>query len=262
MSTRTAVPQKSPAPAGPQRGPEDFKGVFGFFRKYQKPILYTAGLFALITFSITGAMMGLVDRLFGSHGPLPTIEVGGRTESMTAEDYEVALLLSRGRYAPAVVLPQLDVGEGNESDRQDMLAILRRAAIAEGMGVSDDEVDAAIEFARFAPVPFGGTAVTATQLAHQAGLGSLAEYRFVVKEAMRIGNYVRLHGLVADGSDAAILQDLLEGKEKITLQVATLDEKQLEEQLRKDGTVTDEQLRQFLDGSCSTPTGSRCRSPP
>lgn len=253
MSTRTPTPPKQPTPAGAAPGTEDYSGVFGFFRQYQKIILYTAGLFALITFSITGAMTGFFANIFGARGLLPTIEVGGRTVELTQEDYDYGLVLSQGRYAPVLVLPNVDVGDGNEGDLQDMYAILRRAAIADGLEVSDLEVDRAIDFAVQAMQAEarsqGRTAadVTPTQLALQSRLGSLAHYRSVVKEAMRIGNYIRLQALVADGSDAALMADLLDGKEKVTLQVASLDGKAIEEQIRQANEVTDEQLRTFLE---------------
>ncbi len=248
MSTQAHQPVPEP-----QDNADEFRGAFGFFRKYQKLILYTAGLFALVTFSITGAMMGLFDRLFQQHGALPTIVVQGRAVELQPEDYEFGLVLARGSYQPAAVLPGLDVGDGSESERADMLAILRRAAIAEGIEVSDLEVEKAIEFALAgwkAQASAQGQQVadmTATALALRVGLGSLAQYRLVVKEAMRVGNYVRLQGLAVDGSDSAAMAQLLRGKEKLTLQVASLDVKAIEDGLRAGEAVTDEQLREFLD---------------
>src|SRR5262245_65586225 len=86
---------------------DEFTGAFGFFRKYQKLILYTAGIFALITFSITGAMTSWVRNLTGGpSGPQPTILVGDRRVEVTVEDMQMGGLVARHVAAlPPDVLP-------------------------------------------------------------------------------------------------------------------------------------------------------------
>lgn len=254
MTTEAKTPPRQPPPVPPQPHHEEFTGPFGFFRKYQKPILYTAGFFALITFSITGAITGVFDRLLRKTGELPTLVVLDRTVSMQQDDYDIGQALNRGAHMPTIVLPHIDMGEGSDSERAECYAILRRVAITEGLEVSDHEVERAINFACAYMKSMSAmqgrqeTEVTPTDLALRLGrVASLAELRLMVKEAMRIGNYMRLQGLVADGSDAAALEDLLRGKEKLTLKVASLDGKAIEDQLKTSSQVTDEQLREFLD---------------
>ena len=221
---------------------EEFTGPFGFFRKYQKPILYTAGMFALITFSVTGAMMSYFDRMFAGDIPRASIEVSGTRVKLEDEDYFYGIQIAQGRYAPTVVLPVLGDAGGADSELQDTYAILRRAALTEGLDVSDAEVDKAIEFARESV-----KAATPQELAARVGAASLASYRAVVREAMRIGNYVRLQALAADGSDAALIRELLDGLEKVELRVASLDGKAIEEALKAGAKPTDEELRTWLD---------------
>ncbi|MGE3173150.1 MAG: hypothetical protein AB7O97_11045 [Planctomycetota bacterium] len=250
MSTSTQNPPvEPPKPEQPEHH-DEFVGAFGFFRKYQKLILYTAGIFALITFSITGAMTqwlrGVTD---GPTGPQPTIQVRGQTVSLELEDQQVAAALARNvRSLPPNTLPD-PLLMGGTSDLVTRLAILRRAAIAVGLGTSNDEADAAIDwFVRFLNNANKGTD-TATQIALQRGMNSLAEYRTLVKEALRIGNYVTLLSLGVDTSDAAAMALLLEGddREKITCRVATFDMKALAEQLEQQGTVTEDDVRAWME---------------
>ena len=54
-------PVQPPVPANPPPDHYDeLSGVYGFFRRHQKKLLYTAGLFTLLTFSITGSMTALI----------------------------------------------------------------------------------------------------------------------------------------------------------------------------------------------------------
>lgn len=243
MVTQSApppTPTPAPAPAHPH---DDFTGAFGFFRKYQKAILYSAGMFALVTFSVTGAMMGFFNNLMKpASGPRPTITVLGKTVEVTQEDFDIGLDLSNMRYQPTLVLPGIGEPRNNRTDNQEVYAILRRAAIAEGLDVSMAEVDRAIEYAR---ASLGLD--SATKMAVTYGASSLAHYRMLVKEAMRIGNYVRMQTVGADGSDQAAIEELLDGAEVLTLRVASFSAKKLEEELKK-GAITDDDLKKWLDG--------------
>jgi hypothetical protein len=234
-------PDQAPASPNPL-DQDDLTGVYGFFRKHQKTLLYTAGLFTLLTFSITGPMMSLVGEMFGDRAPMPTIVVQGKRVSLTPMDVQYGSLIAHnGRALPRGVMPAIGVGDGGENELGEVLSILRRAAIEEGLGISMAEVDLAIEAEREA-----SKAESASRLARDRSFGSLAQYRDAVGEAMRIGTYVQLQMLALDVSPSRVLAQLLDGREKITLSVATFDEKAHEEQLKTSG-VTDEELRTWLD---------------
>ncbi|MBL9078789.1 MAG: hypothetical protein JNL08_14880 [Planctomycetes bacterium] len=237
-------PASAPVPNQPADQQEEFTGVYGFFRRHQKKLLYTAGLFTLLTFSVTGPMMQAVGELFGTKREMASILVRGERVKLTAEDYNYGQVIQRALqgFSLPPVLPLLSPGEGGTSELANNLAILRRAAIAEGIDVSMVEVDAAIETVREQ-----SNAESATRYAVQLGYSSLAQYRELVREAMRIGTYVRLQTLALDCSDAQVLQRTIENKEKITFRVAVFDEKAHEDQLKAQTTLTDDQLRAWLD---------------
>ncbi len=237
------TPVPGAAPSTPAADTRIDTGVYAWFRRHQKVLLYTAGLFTLLTFSITGPMIALVEGVFARSSPLPTIQVGAERVAMTTEDYQYGEQLARNASAFALVLPRLGVGDGGSSELGDVMAILRRAAIAEGIDVSMAEVDRAID-----TLLGQSGAQSAAQLAVLQGMSSLQQYRALMREAMRIGTLVRLSTLALDTSDAKVLAKVLEDKEKITLRVATFDEKALEEELKQKGGLTDEDLRKWLDG--------------
>jgi hypothetical protein len=243
----------NPAPETPQtpEAPHDeYTGAFGFFRKYQKLILYTAVMFALATFSITGAMQQWFTDVFsGSSKVSAAVKVQGAEASLTPEDYRWASQLAQNWRAVTNVLPPL--GEtSNSSDLLRRYAALRRASIAEGLDVSMAEVDKAIESytAMVNTRMQNGGKVTPAQLARMQGMDSLAQYREIVREAMRIGNYVRLNSIGVDGTDAALMASILDGQEKITLRTAQFDMKALEEELKKKGDVKEEDFKKWLEG--------------
>ncbi len=241
-------PVQPPVPAAPTKPADahydEMSGVYGFFRRHQKKLLYTAGLFTLLTFSITGSVMGVAENLVSSGRTMPTIEVNGKRIALEPEDYEYGQVIARNfRALPAGVLPELAPGDGNENQLLDVLAVLRRAAIAEGIEYSFDEVDRAIESERDR-----WKAESAARMARQRSFASLAHYRSVVAEAMRIGTYVRLQTLALDDTDARVLHSVTSDREKITLRVATFDEKVAETALKAGKTLTDEELRAWLDG--------------
>src|SRR4030095_16883708 len=88
---------------------------------------------------------------------------------------------------------------------------------------------------------------SASKLARSAGFGSLAHFREVVAEAMRIGAYVRLQTLVLDTSDANVLQQVLDDREKITLKVAAYDEVAAEKVLRAARTMSEDDLKKWME---------------
>lgn len=226
----------------------------GFFNKYQRPILYTAGIFALVSFSITGPLLQWAESAFREKVPLGSIEVAGKRVELTEEDMAVGRELwdrESRRGDMVFVLPNLFDREASGDRREvEVFAILRRAAIEEGIEVSDIEVDRAIAttVAIRARGNTDGTALTPVRYATESlGYSSLEKFREVIREAMRIGNYIRLEFLGVDLSDAAIVESLIEDNEKITLRVAEIDSKAIEDEL-KETEISDEDLRSWIDG--------------
>lgn len=241
-----------PLPEDPklQERHDEFTGAFGFFRKYQKLILYSAGLFALVTFSISGAMtQWFADVTGGPTGPMPSIEVDGKRVELTVEDNEVGGRLSRqmGTLPPGV-LPEFVVGR-DANDLASRFALLRRAAIVSGIDVSMNEVDASIDWLVRASNERSQASDNATQMALQRGFSSLAAYRQFVLEGMRVGNYVTLLSMGIDLSDAAAVRQLLEGEQqkKIACRVASFDMKALEQELENKGTVSEDDVKKWME---------------
>ncbi len=243
MATNPVKPPVHPAAPPPaDHKYDELSGVYGFFRRHQKKVLYTAGMFTLLTFSISGPMMSWAGDWFGAPRQMPTILVNGERVKLEVEDDLYGNELARRLVAlPRGVLPPLDPGEGAQLGS--VYAILRRAAIAEGIEVSMAEVDRAIEAFREAR-----GAPSAAKMASDMSFGSLAQYRELVKEAMRVGVYIRLQTLALDGTDARVLQQAISDREKITLLVATFDEKKAEESLKQGKTLTDEELNKWFEG--------------
>ena len=65
---------------------------------------------------------------------------------------------------------------------------------------------------------------------------------------MRVGIYIRLQTLALDGTDARVLQEATSDREKIILRVATFDEKKEEETLKQGKTMSDDELKTWLEG--------------
>jgi hypothetical protein len=218
--------------------------AFEFFRKHQRAIIYTAGIFTLLTFSITGSVLGFADTLFGKGYEGPSLQLAdGRTVQLQLDDVEIGRRLARGMFGTAVVLPPVDPGEGSNPD--DVYAALRRLAVDSGIQVSEIEIDRAIEQAIEISGQVGEE-LTPTQLALRAGNDSLEAFRNVVREALRVGLFMRLQALGVDVSDAALADYVLEGQELVTFEVAALDKKILEEELKKT-PPSDEELAKWID---------------
>ena len=114
MST---TPEESQAVPAPEHDFDELTGVYGFFRRHQKKLLYTAGLFTLLTFSITGSMTGLVDSFFRKDRDLASIVVNGESVKLTNDDYTFGNLLARNYQGgvPYGVMLQVLAGEGGDS---------------------------------------------------------------------------------------------------------------------------------------------------
>jgi len=243
MATQPAHP---PAPAKPPDAHfDESRSVYGFFRRHQKKLLYTAGFFTLLTFSITGPIQQVARELFYPALPTATILVGGKRVSLQKEDYDFGRFIEHNisNGLLRAVMPPIGSGDEGRTDLSEQLAILRRAAKEEGIEPSMKDVDEAIESTKnWLKVE------SASKLARNAGFGSLAHFREVVAEAMRIGAYVRLQTLVLDTSDANVLQQVLEDREKITLKVATYDEVAAEKVLKAARTMSEDDLKKWMEG--------------
>ena len=218
--------------------------AFQFFRKHQKLILYTAGIFALVSFSITGAIFAFFDPSSASmFKPARMTLPGGRVVEVTWEDHNVGQAMINAASQPSIVLPYIATGSDNEGLR-DRYAALRRLAIEFGIDASDDEVDRAITQAlkMFKKNP---AIQTPTQLARALQYRSLAAYRTVLREAMRIGTFLRVQVMAADVLDPALAQSVLDDEEMMTLRVASLDKKKIDDRLKENG-VSDADLEQWV----------------
>lgn len=232
-----------PKPVSPAADHEELTGIYGFFRRHQKKLLYTAGLFTLLTFSVTGPMTRAFQALFRKEGKQPTIQVGSQRVPVTREDFDAAGDILAHVNSLLSVFPPISAGDSQISSLKEPLAILRRAAITEGFEVSNEEIDRAL-----AKMREGTTFASDAQMAMNMRFGSLAEMRDSVREAMRISNYVRLQTLALDTSDATALQQLLSGEERLTFRAAQFDEKAYEEELKAGTKPTYEELTAWLDG--------------
>ena len=125
---------------------EHEKFTLDFFRRNQKAILYTAGIFALVTFSITGAMTQAFSDVFTPKRQMPTMQVAGVGEvHVKPEDYDVANYLVRWGSQPVIALPPLSLDEEERSNERHIYAALRRLAITAGIEGSRTEADRAID---------------------------------------------------------------------------------------------------------------------
>ncbi|MCA8973494.1 MAG: hypothetical protein KDC98_02175 [Planctomycetes bacterium] len=245
MSTKTGTAAAdTPSEAAPHDLIDDHSGVYGWFRRHQKKLLYSVGLFVLVFFSVSGPMLAFVKDMFNAQRPLSTMMVGGQRVSLQPEDIDIGNHVAQRKdtMARAGVMPPISPGDGSRTDLGDMLAFLRRAAITEGIDVSMVEVDRAM-----ATMIAAGSVESESQLARQLNFASLADCRQTFAEAMRIGTLVRLQSLALDNSEASILERIKTDREKITFHVATFDEKALDEQLKAVGGMSKEDLRAWLD---------------
>jgi hypothetical protein len=241
MSTTPEEAQGTPAP---DHDFEELTGVYGWFRKYQKLLLYTAGLFTLLTFSITGSLTDWIDGLTREDRDRSTILVNGERVMLEEEDYKFGNMLARRYQAgiPYGVMLPLLAGPGGENDMGEVFAIMRRASIAEGLDVSMAEVDRAIEAAReLAQVE------SVEELRRSRGFDSVAAYKQLVAEAMRVGVFTRLQTLALNCSDAEVMRQVLLYQEKATFKVATFDEKARQDEMKEKSELTDDELKKWLD---------------
>ncbi len=175
------------------------------FEKYKRWIYLGLTLFALVTFSITGAIYAF----FGQVGkPAPgSIVLPGSNERvhLTETDLYFGQLLSRlqsyslsGRFGfPAFIFNGMSMEDNKEPKFS--YAILRRVAIENGLDVSDDDIRLYKERV------FKNAQITPFELAVQLRLGNESTLDEVIREAIRISVFVRAEILAAvDLGDAAL----------------------------------------------------------
>lgn len=221
--------------------------TFDFFRKNQKLILYTAGIFALLTFSISGAMMAFFSELTGRAFKGASLRLAnGQKAYTTLEDHRIAQGLVNAPLVPALI-PRVGGPKTTDGDRVEILAALRRLAIEYGIDASGHEVERAVKtVVDTLPKQDGQRAVTAADLAAGSGLSG-DQYDLLMRESMRISTFLRLFAFAADDSDAQLAEKLARDIRLLTLKVVTIDKKPIEEKL-KETEVSDEDLKKWLDG--------------
>ncbi|GEM_PF-2875634 len=188
------------------------------FEKYKRWIYLALTLFALVTFSITGAIYAF----FGQVGrPAPgSIVLPGTHERvhLTETDLYFGQLLSRlqsyslsGRFAfPALIFNGMSMEENKEPKFS--YAILRRVAIEGGLDVSDDDIRLYKERV------FKNAQITPFELAVQLRLGNESNLDEVIREAIRISLYVRSEILsFMDLGDAALGDYVKKERKLVTL---------------------------------------------
>ncbi len=220
---------------------------FDFFRKHQKLILYTAVTFALLTFSISGAMMAWFDQFSagGFRGALLTLG-NGRSVSVTMEDHRIAQLLTQRGIIPPLI-PAVGGEKASEGDRVEILAAVRRLAMAYDIDSSLAEGQAAIKHVlEVWPAKEGQPPVTAADLPRISGLSG-DQYDLLLRESLRISTFLRMFAFAADTSDAELAEKLAKDMKVLTMKVATLDKKAIEDQL-KTVEVSDDDLKTWLGG--------------
>ncbi|MCC6781284.1 MAG: hypothetical protein IT457_00460 [Planctomycetes bacterium] len=222
-----------------------------FFRKYQRIILFTAGIFALVTFSISGNMLEFFSGLRQTSATYPTMVIAGRSVSVTEEDYAVAQLLtardeSRGGGLGdlVVAVPPLLEPDGNDP-RVEVYAALRRLAIEYGIEYSDDEVEKAIQTGLTIGGALGATHVQDLRVI--GGYSDLTQFRKVIGEALRIGTFVRMQALAIDTTDASLAGQLAKDVELLTVVTAAIDEKAIQTAIEQKD-VSDDDLKTWING--------------
>ncbi|MHC4896352.1 MAG: hypothetical protein ACYTGW_04515 [Planctomycetota bacterium] len=244
MST-TKVSDAQAKEAASRSQPEDATAAFGFFRRHQKLIVYTAGIFTLLTFSITGAVMS-VSQQWSEDLRLPTIQVPGKPDgvTITKEDGIVGSMIRKLKnfqdqgYDLLAVVPFVRTQES--SDDPYRFAALRRLAIDTGVEVSEDDAQLAIE----AAMRLTG-AENVADLARMHGVQDPSMFTTIVGEALRISTFLRLAVLHTGVDGAEGVRSILKDNDEIGFQVADLDLDAIKKRLEK-VKVTDSQLDAFM----------------
>ena len=180
---------KDPVEVQEEKEFEHGSNTFGFFHRYQKVIIYTAGIFTLLTFSITAAITDFFDQI-GRDTRYAAMTIPGLGEVVvTEEDHAVAQGIRRVRSSAFTLgyLSPLGVGD---SDHQytEQLAALRAIAVKAGIDASADDVNA-INNSAISSFP---SVTSVGQLAARAGTNDVTLYNTWMREALRVSTFLRL----------------------------------------------------------------------
>ncbi len=226
-----------------------------FFHKYQRPLMLGLAFFALLTFSVTGAMLTFFSRCSGemeSKLPLLTLQDGTRhrvtmTEWETAQDV-FRLFVER--------FPLLDLGydrnkEGGPSEEEkahafDRVLILYCAAKAAGIGVTD----AVIQDFIHSPIAMYIWKIkdqqTYERIVYQFFRTSLPRFEKAFRELKRIQFYVQTLASGENTSLLSVLEAARKAGEVFQVEYVPWKEGDFEKDLKKK-KVTDKELLAFLD---------------
>ena len=192
---------------------------FDFFRKHQKSILYTAGLFALLTFSISGPMTSWFTQLTARGFRGASLMLGnGRKTYVTSEDHQIAQALATRPLVPPLI-PAVGGERPSEGDRVEIFAAVRRLAIEYGIEGSMVEAREAITAVlNVWPKKDGVTPIKANDLPRYCGLSS-DQYELLMRESLRIATFLRMFALAGDTSDAQLAEKLAKDVKLVTLKL-------------------------------------------
>lgn len=225
--------------------PEDATAAFGFFRRHQKLIIYTAGLFTLLTFSITGAVMSVSEQ-FSQDIKMPELEVPGELGKVeiTPEDDAVGRMIRTLKnfqdqgYDLMAVVPF--IATSDNSDDPARFAALRSLAVGTGVEASDDDAELAMQGAMLRR-----GIQSLEDLAVMHGVHDKSRFATVVREALRVTTFLRLAVLGVGTSSTQAVQSILKDNDEIGFLVADLDLDAIKKRLEKT-EVSDAELQKFL----------------
>ncbi len=206
-------------------------------------LIIGVAIFCLLVFSISAPVMGFFTQLFISNRLGSIVMPNGEKIAIEIEDSALAQSLSNlqlqggSALAPFAWLSNsAAIGQG---EHVKAVMILRRAAIAAGIDVSDDDVSQAIEVGKklrlqanpelkaedFNPLHYLGPRSRVT---------SVAELELLVREAIRISNYVYLEIMGGmEAGDAVLSEFVRKDRETLLLSYASWATKPLIEEYKK-----------------------------
>ncbi len=229
--------------------------------KRRKLLILGLTVFALLTFSVTGIMSTVLTSWFNPPLSRDIVLEDGRAAGVVDEDVRFGHWLLRlqsvlqGSFArgfnqaiaiPAHLLAYSPADDRNSDSRELAYAMLRRAAIENGIEVSDDELDATIDYT-LSSSPQGGWTLEALAAGMGfKGMSGLTELRLTFREALRITKFVRLLMLgTVDVSDAELAEFVKEERKLVTADYVSWSVPELRAELEKK-PVSDQALSKWL----------------
>ncbi|GEM_PF-5391494 len=225
-----------------------------FFHKYQRPLMLGLAFFALLTFSVTGAMLTFFSRCSGemeSKLPLLTLPDGTR-HRVTIQEWETAQAvysLFVDRY------PLLDLGfsrnrEGGPTEEEkahalDRVIILYCAAKAAGIGVTDAVIQDFIHSPIAKYIWRIEDQESYENIVHRYFHTSLPRFETAFRELKRIQFYIQTLAAGENVSVLSVLDKAREAGEIFKVEYAVWKEEDFEKELKKK-KVPDKKLLAFL----------------